>query len=329
MNSQGAISALHGALEYIRDEKTNEWSVHAGIECDQQRFDDLRHYDGAILHLASGSTQNVFMPSNHPPVVLFDSSISKDDAERLVQEHSNLTVIVADFMAEGRCAAQHLIERRFKNFAYVGDWDDSKREADNRRMGFSDELQKNRLTCRTYRPPTPGKDSITFSDEVPHLEKWLLDLPLNTAIFVSGDARARDILALLIRNGVNVPEQMAVLGVGNDETLCSTSVPQLSSVDPNLHLLGCEAVKELDGLISGRGGVFSFIPQSATSSCAHPRPSKSLRIRLSARRLPGSKSMCQTSSTSPVSAKASIIPLNPSNGGFKKRWAILSEQKSN
>lgn len=262
MNSQGAISALHGALECIRDEKTNEWSVHAGIECEQQRLDDLRHYDGALVHLADGLAQNAFLPSNHPPVVLFDSSISKDDAERLVREHSSLTVIVADFIAEGRCAARHFIERRFKNFAYVGDLDDSKREAHDRRIGFTDELQKNRLTCRTYRPSTPGKDAIPFSDEVPHLEKWLLSLPQNTALFVSGDARARDILALLIRNGVDVPEQMAVLGVGNDETLCNTSVPQLSSVDPNLHLLGCEAVKELDELMSGRGGrVFIHSPK--------------------------------------------------------------------
>lgn len=167
-----------------------------------------------------------------------------------------------DFMAEGRCAAQHFIERRFKNFAYVGDLDGSKREAHDRRMGFTDELQKNRLTCRTYCPPTPEKDTIPFSDEAPRLEKWLLNLPQNTALFVSGDARARDILALLIRNGVNVPEQMAVLGGGNDETLCNTSVPQLSSVDPNLHLLGCEAVKELDELMSGRKGrVFIYSPK--------------------------------------------------------------------
>lgn len=51
--------------------------------------------------------------------------------------------------------------------------------------------------------------------------------------------------------GVAVPEQIAVLGVDNDEVLCSVSFPPLSSIDPNSSRIGYEAAALLDRMMAG------------------------------------------------------------------------------
>jgi LacI family transcriptional regulator len=49
-----------------------------------------------------------------------------------------------------------------------------------------------------------------------------------------------------------VPEQVAVIGVDNDETLCKLADPPLSSVKLNLEQIGYEAAALLDHLMRGK-----------------------------------------------------------------------------
>jgi LacI family transcriptional regulator len=49
-----------------------------------------------------------------------------------------------------------------------------------------------------------------------------------------------------------VPEQVAVIGVDNDEMICDLSEPRLSSVMPDAFRTGCVAAELLDALISRR-----------------------------------------------------------------------------
>jgi LacI family transcriptional regulator len=51
---------------------------------------------------------------------------------------------------------------------------------------------------------------------------------------------------------VAVPDQAAVLGVDNDETVCEVCDPPLSSVAANHARVGYEAAELLDGLMQGR-----------------------------------------------------------------------------
>jgi LacI family transcriptional regulator len=66
------------------------------------------------------------------------------------------------------------------------------------------------------------------------------------------DIRARHVLDACRRVGLAVPDQVAVVGVDNDEFLCNLSDPPLSSVAPDTRRTGYEAAALLDRLMSGR-----------------------------------------------------------------------------
>jgi LacI family transcriptional regulator len=52
--------------------------------------------------------------------------------------------------------------------------------------------------------------------------------------------------------GIRVPDQVAVVGVNNDEFLCNLSHPPLSSIEVNMHAVGYQAAAILDRLMSGQ-----------------------------------------------------------------------------
>ena len=63
-------------------------------------------------------------------------------------------------------------------------------------------------------------------------------------------------------HGIRVPEEVALIGVDNDELVCELTVPQLSSVAFATEQAGYEAAAALDRLMAG-GGTEDDIPVAA------------------------------------------------------------------
>ena len=85
------------------------------------------------------------------------------------------------------------------------------------------------------------------------LGQWLSDLEKPTAILAAFDDRARDVLEACRARTISVPDQISVLGIGNDEPICETSVPALSSVAVDFEEEGYRAARELQAMmLSGR-----------------------------------------------------------------------------
>ena len=70
-------------------------------------------------------------------------------------------------------------------------------------------------------------------DDIASLGKWLADLPKPTAVMAVHDLRATHVLEAATLAKIKVPEQMAVIGVDNDELLCDFTSPQLTSIYPD------------------------------------------------------------------------------------------------
>ena len=66
------------------------------------------------------------------------------------------------------------------------------------------------------------------------------------------DDCGREVLDAALLAGLAVPDEMAVVGVDNDEILCELCDPPLSSVALNAEPGGYAAAELLDGLMSGR-----------------------------------------------------------------------------
>ena len=81
---------------------------------------------------------------------------------------------------------------------------------------------------------------------------WLRKQRRPLALFACNDVRAQQVLNACREHGIKVPEEVEVMGVDNDDVLCSLSEPTLTSIQPDTERLGYEAAGLLDRLMRGR-----------------------------------------------------------------------------
>ena len=84
------------------------------------------------------------------------------------------------------------------------------------------------------------------------LPNWLAALPKPAAVMAAFDERAIEILSACNEAKIRVPQQVAVIGVDNDELLCDFSDPPLSSVLPDHVREGTLAAAELNRMLRSR-----------------------------------------------------------------------------
>ena len=84
-----------------------------------------------------------------------------------------------------------------------------------------------------------------------HIAQWLQRQPRPLALFACNDVRAQQVLNACREHGIPVPEEIAVVGVDNDDVLCSVCDPPLTSVEPDAERLGFEAAALLDRTLRG------------------------------------------------------------------------------
>jgi len=81
------------------------------------------------------------------------------------------------------------------------------------------------------------------------LARWVLALPKPAGVLVCSDQRGAQMLEACRRAGVAVPDEVAVIGVDDDEPLCEVCYPPLSSIQAGHAGAGYEAAALLDSLM--------------------------------------------------------------------------------
>ena len=167
-------------------------------------------------------------------------------AERFASEFPRVSVNNA---AVSRLAAEHLLAKGFRHFAFCGDpqflWARQRGEEFRRVLrsaghdcAFSEEK-------RTGARP-PGSDAA-----IRLMADWLETLPRPLGVFACYDGKAQQVLEACQLRDWAVPDDIAVLGVDNDEVLCDLCTPPLSSVQPNARRTGFEAAAMLARMMHG------------------------------------------------------------------------------
>ena len=82
---------------------------------------------------------------------------------------------------------------------------------------------------------------------------WLRELPKPVGLMACNDVRAYQVSNACREAGLEVPDQVAIIGVDNDPTLCELATPPLTSIDPNAAKVGYEAAALLHRLIEANG----------------------------------------------------------------------------
>ena len=153
--------------------------------------------------------------------------------------------------AIGRAAAEHLIERGLRRFAFVGHTDHSYSVA--RETAFGEAVRRAGFDVEAaYRQPGPfnPRGGLWSLDE--GLRRWVLALPKPVGLFACNDVWGAQLAETCWQAGVAVPEDLAIVGVNNDDLLCELARPSLSSVAVPGEAVGHRAAEVLDRLLSGK-----------------------------------------------------------------------------
>ena len=103
------------------------------------------------------------------------------------------------------------------------------------------------LDCVSFRP------SDDMANDITRLREWLRDLPRPCGLFAVTDAVAKHCIDLLTESGVRIPEEVAVIGIDNDELVCENTTPSISSILPGFRQAGRLAAERLHRLMDGSG----------------------------------------------------------------------------
>ena len=85
----------------------------------------------------------------------------------------------------------------------------------------------------------------------PHVVRWLRSLPRPIGIYTPGDWIAVRLLEVCQENDIAVPQEIAILGLENDVTVCESVRPTLSSIELDMQRVGYEAAHLLDRMVAG------------------------------------------------------------------------------
>ncbi len=151
-------------------------------------------------------------------------------------------------IATGQMAAQHLLERGMINFAYYGlRKKDAFRDRGN---SFRDQIKQAGYKTYFYESKkTLGKSS--WETELSNISNWLLSLPKPVGIMTYADDYSQQIVEACKVAKLKIPDEVAVIGVDNDNLICNLSNPPLSSVALKYERAGYEIAKLLDKLMNG------------------------------------------------------------------------------
>lgn len=230
---------LMGINEYMRTHQP--WSVyldHSDFESKPLHWVTSAPWDGILSRLTDPEVCRSFR-DRHIPVV---------DLNDLTTE-LGFPWIGSDHFAIGKLAADTLFERGLRRFAFCGFsktlW------SDNRKAGFLSAIESHGCSVKVYEVPSRSYYNRRQDTNVREFKKWLSSLQKPVGIMASNDVRAVHLLDACYQAGIVVPDEVAVIGVDNEDILCNVCLPPLSSVVPSTSQIGYQAARLLDDLMSG------------------------------------------------------------------------------
>jgi len=162
---------------------------------------------------------------------------------------ANIPQTRTDNEALGIMAANHLMNLGHNRLAYFGldqmEWSSERLKGLCQRAAGAD------IKVNVYRHPLSGSRKALLTD-VKHLGDWLENLPKPVGLMACNDDQGQMIAEICCLRNIRVPEEISIIGVDNDEQVCSHSSPPLSSIGLATERAGYEAAELLDRMITGR-----------------------------------------------------------------------------
>lgn len=250
--NEGVVLALHkfrsdvwnaqyaGLCRYCRPRK---WVVYDCCFPGTPDFDRVRKLLRVKNVVGIVTSLPVVLPEDirsMQPVVCFDCE------ESGLMEGCPYIAHDADYTA--RLAARELASLPLRNFAYAHApcrlyWNIARREAFEREI-----LSRGGVVVSAF----PMLDVCDRRKLLPALARWVSSLPKPCGVFAANDEMAMHVISVCRKKGFRVPGDVAVVGVDDDHSICTSTTPTLSSIAPDWEAGAFMAVSALDRMRKAR-----------------------------------------------------------------------------
>jgi LacI family transcriptional regulator len=162
-------------------------------------------------------------------------------------------------------AFEHLWERGFRRFAFCGYR--SAHYSQIRLRFFRELVEQAGCPLSIYESPSRPHLPLTQVEEQGQVDleammAWLSQLAAPTGMFVCNDIRGQQVTNVCRSLEIPIPDNIGVIGVDDDDTICPLSDPPLSSVQPDAERVGYRAAEILGAMLKGEASprLPEFIP---------------------------------------------------------------------
>jgi LacI family transcriptional regulator, galactose operon repressor len=231
---------LFGVIRYLRER--GPWSVYIrphDLGAPPPPWLENWRGDGILVRVADARMARAIRRRGLPAVDL-----------RAHDPKSDLPYIVLDNREVVRLAFEHLLSSGFKQFGFC-----SLPRGRNRWMDLRSDLFREMVTAKNYPCHVfaqRGGAGSSWEDVQEEIAAWLIQLPKPIGVMACNDDRGEQVLDACRRVSIPVPDEVAVVGVDNDEILCNLSSPPLSTVDIDAPRIGYEAAAMLGRMMAGK-----------------------------------------------------------------------------
>jgi len=153
--------------------------------------------------------------------------------------------IIGNSDAIGKMAAEYFYNKGFRSFAFCGfdnfPWSKEREEA------FRNSVCS-KGSIYIYRRPQYSD----YERELNSIAQWLSTLPKPVGIMACNDIRGAHVTEACKLAQIEVPDEVAILGVNNDDLFCELASPPLSSIALNIHRAGQQAAMCLEEMMAGK-----------------------------------------------------------------------------
>jgi LacI family transcriptional regulator len=247
-----SIKILRGIAAYLR--LNGPWKIHTTPPFYQQTGNPqhplqliVEHMDGIITYITEDVQVHKIIASRIPAVVI--------PLKKCTPKLSNIT---EHWSQTAKIAADHLLGLGLKHFAFYAGSDDLL-WASERRKHFCSAIRKAGFDVCIYLSPSPSA-SRSWDNQMSVLVDWLTALPKPIGILAWNDECGQDLIDGCIAANIRVPDEVAVLGMDNDELVCDLSPVPLSSIVFNHEKVGYEAASLLHEMIKQKKTIRRDIP---------------------------------------------------------------------
>lgn len=238
--ASGQTPSLQKHAGAYRAAKPLGWRIQTvdavnGVFPDLRRILDFWKPDGLIVD-CGGLTKPIPLGAvrGYPTVFL----------ARRPRAGERIFTVCEDMEAMGRRAARELLMLDFHDYAFVG-FPSERIWSRGRERAFREAIVLNGKRYHAFTRQVRSGDPL---ERAGSLRKWLKALPKPCGILAANDNVAEEVINACAAEGLDVPGELAVLGVDNNEAICERTMPRISSIANDFESSGSLAVRILNAL---------------------------------------------------------------------------------